>query len=80
MNKDNRYTGLDLLNIEKSIKGYSINTVNIPENVSSSGWFNSSVEVSSKKVTYQPYDSYDTYLNIYHTNSWQGWKKIITVE
>lgn len=78
--EDSNYNSLDLLNIDKSIKGYSINTVNTPENVSTSGWFSSNTEVTAKRVTYQPYDSYDTYLNIYNDNQWQGWKKITTVE
>ncbi|MGX0222426.1 putative transcriptional regulator [Staphylococcus haemolyticus] len=80
LNKNKRYNGFDLLNSTQSASGYSINTVNVPDGVSKSGWFNFSAEITYKKVTYQPYNSYDVYVNIYINSTWQGWKKLQAVD
>lgn len=80
LNKDKRYDGFDLLDVSRSMSGYSINTKNTPDNVSLSGWFNFNIESTYKKVTYQPYNSYDIYINIYVNSTWQGWKKLQAVD
>src|SRR5699024_10679830 len=78
-NLDRRYTGVDLLSINYKVEGYFLNTINQPSGVSSYGWVKSNSDGNTTRITYTPYNSYDSYVNFGQDGVWQGWKKVTTV-
>ena len=75
-NQTPRYNGLNLLEINESLDIYSTNTTGIPSGVSASGWVESKVSVTAKRIEYMPYNSPDRYVNTAYNGVWTGWKKV----
>ncbi|WFG34031.1 hypothetical protein F10086_109 [Staphylococcus phage vB_SauM_JDF86] len=73
---DKRFTGLDLLNVENSLEGYSISTKGIPSGISTSGWVKVRVNYTVRRVEYKPYNESNIYVNTAYNDVWNGWEKI----
>lgn len=76
LNKEKTVRDLDVLTIDYNTEMYSVNSINIPDNIHKNGFIKCRVSDNNRVITYEPFNSYDVYKNIYHTNSWQGWGKI----
>lgn len=77
--KEKRVEGIDLLSIDYSVKMYVFKATNIPSGISSYGFVEVRTDGDVRRMIYNPYNSWDSYLNIYHSGTWQGWKKVTTV-
>lgn len=77
--KEKRVEGIDLLSIDYSVKMYVFKATNIPSGISSYGFLEVRTDGDVRRMIYNPYNSWDSYLNIYHSGTWQGWKKVTTV-
>ena len=77
--KEKRVEGIDLLSIDYSVKMYVFKATNIPSGISSYGFLEVRTDGDIRRMIYNPYNSWDSYLNIYHSGTWQGWKKVTTV-
>ncbi|MDT0711094.1 BppU family phage baseplate upper protein [Mammaliicoccus sciuri] len=76
---DRRYNNVDLLTLNSKLEGYFLNSINGPEGVSLHGWVKINSDNNTIRMSYSPYNSYDTYINIRIDGVWRGWKKVTTV-
>ena len=74
--KEKRVEGIDLLSIDYSVKMYVFKAINIPSGISSYGFLEVRTDGDVRRMIYNPYNSWDSYVNIYNSGAWQGWKKI----
>ncbi len=74
--REKRVEGVDLLNIDYPVKMYVFKATNIPSGTSGYGFVEVRTDGDVRRMVYNPYNSWDSYVNIYNSGAWQGWKKI----
>lgn len=74
--KEKRVEGVDLLSIDYPVKMYVFKATNIPSGISGYGFVEVRTDGDIRRMIYNPYNSWDSYVNIYNSGAWQGWKKI----
>ena len=74
--KEKRVEGVDLLSIDYPVKMYVFKATNIPSGISGYGFVEVRTDGDIRRMIYNPYNSWDNYVNIYNSGAWQGWKKI----
>ena len=74
--KEKRVEGIDLLSIDYPVKMYAFKATNIPSGISGYGFVEVRTDGDVRRMIYNPYNSWDSYINIYNSGAWQGWKKI----
>ncbi|XWX29864.1 glycerophosphoryl diester phosphodiesterase [Staphylococcus phage PG-2021_15] len=72
--KEKSITGTDLLTLDYNTSFYSIGSVNSPSGVHVNGFVKCYVSDNNRILTYEPFNSNDTFKNIYNSGSWKGWK------
>ena len=75
--KEKRVEGVDLLSIDYPVKMYVFKATNIPSGISGYGFVEVRTDGDIRRMVYNPYNSWDSYVNIYNSGAWQGWKKIV---
>lgn len=58
---------------------YVFKATNIPSGTSGYGFLEVRTDGDIRRMIYNPYNSWDSYVNIYNSGAWQGWKKVTTV-
>lgn len=81
INRNENYTtrDIDLSTINYNFEGYVYNSSNGPSGVSKEGHIKVMTNGTKSVMVYNPFNSYETYKNIFYSGAWQGWKKITTV-
>ena len=77
--KEKRVEDVDLLSIDYPVKMYVFKATNIPSGISGYGFVEVRTDGEIRRMIYNPYNSWDNYVNIYNSGAWQGWKKIPAV-
>ncbi|WP_419744410.1 BppU family phage baseplate upper protein [Staphylococcus sp. LKG3-1] len=77
--REERKPSFDLLSIDYATHFYVYNAINSPEGASSNGFVKVKTDNNVRRMIYEPENSWDSYVNIYYSGSWKGWKKVTTV-
>ncbi|MDW4434487.1 BppU family phage baseplate upper protein [Staphylococcus saprophyticus] len=74
--KEKRVESVDVLTIDYPTKMYLTKATNLPSGVSGYGFIEVRTDGDVRRLIYNPYNNWDSYINIYNAGAWQGWKKI----
>lgn len=72
---ERKFDSLDLATVKDKLNGYVTSGLNTPQEASRHGYFESVSYGSNSRLTYSPYNSYKTYVNLNLSGVWQGWQE-----
>ncbi|MDN6182916.1 MAG: hypothetical protein L0I92_09245, partial [Staphylococcus equorum] len=72
---ERKFESLDLATVKDKLNGYVTSGLNTPPEASRHGYFESVSYGSNSRLTYSPYNSYKTYVNLNLSGVWQGWQE-----